>query len=131
MLMLHRNAIRAYNEAEQDFLVDGADAHGLVEILFSELIASLGVARKGLANADLATKSGGVSKALSIIHVLAASLDFDKGGEVAISLAQLYEWSRRRIIEASRDNLVAGLDEVLSAISEIADAWRTIAVRPA
>ena len=129
--MLHRNAIRAYNEAEQDFLVDGADAHGLVEILFSELIASLGVARKGLANADLATKSGGVSKALSIIHVLAASLDFDKGGEVAISLAQLYEWSRRRIIEASRDNLVAGLDEVLSAISEIADAWRTIAVRPA
>jgi flagellar protein FliS len=129
--MLHRNAIRAYNEAEQDFLVDGADAHGLVEILFSELIASLSVAKKGLANADLATKSGGVSKALSIIHVLAASLDFDKGGEVAISLAQLYEWSRRRIIEASRDNLVAGLDEVLSAISEIADAWRTIAVRPA
>jgi flagellar protein FliS len=68
---------------------------------------------------------------LSIIHVLATSLDFDKGGEVAISLAQLYEWSRRRIIEASRDNIAAYLEEVLGAISEIADAWRSIAVRPA
>lgn len=129
--MLHRNAIRAYQEAEQDFLVDGADAHGLVEILFTELIASLNQAKKGLEGSDLSTKSGGVSKALSIIHVLATSLDFDKGGEVAISLAQLYEWSRRRIIEASRDNIVVGFEEVLRAISEIAEAWRTIAVRPA
>jgi flagellar protein FliS len=129
--MLHRNAIRAYHEAEQEFLVDGADSHGLVEILFNELIASLSIAKKGLASADLATKSSGVSKALTIIHVLATSLDFDKGGEVAVSLAQLYEWSRRRIIEASRDNVIAGIEEVLHAISEIAEAWRTIALRPA
>jgi flagellar protein FliS len=129
--MLHRNAIRAYQEAERDFLIDGADAHGLVEILFTELIASLKMAKNGLEDADLSTKSSGVSKALSIIHVLATSLDFDKGGEVAISLAQLYEWSRRRIIEASRDNIAAYLEEVLGAISEIADAWRSIAVRPA
>lgn len=129
--MLHRNAIRAYNEAEQDFLVDGADAHGLVEILFTELVASLSLAKKGLASSDLSTKSRGVSKALSIIHVLATSLDFEKGGDVAVSLANLYEWSRRRIIEASRDNLVSALEEVLAAISEIADAWRSIAARPA
>lgn len=129
--MLHRNAIRAYHEAEQDFLVDGADAHGLVEILFTELIASLSLAKRGLSSSDLATKSSGVSKALSIIHVLATSLDFEKGGDVAVSLAQLYEWSRRRIIEASRDNILAGLEEVLGAISEIAEAWRSIAVRPA
>ena len=129
--MLHRNAIRAYHEAEQEFLVDGADSHGLVEILFNELIASLSIAKKGLSSADLATKSSGVSKALTIIHVLATSLDFDKGGEVAVSLAQLYEWSRRRIIEASRDNMIAGIEEVLHAISEIAEAWRTIALRPA
>jgi flagellar protein FliS len=129
--MQHRNAIRAYQEAERDFLIDGADAHGLVEILFTELIVSLKLAKTGLEGADLSTKSSGVSKALSIIHVLATSLDFDKGGEVAISLAQLYEWSRRRIIEASRDNIAAYLEEVLGAISEIADAWRSIAVRPA
>ena len=129
--MLHRNAIRAYQEAERDFLIDGADAHGLVEILFTELIVSLKLAKTGLEGADRSTQSSGVSKALSIIHVLATSLDFDKGGEVAISLAQLYEWSRRRIIEASRDNIAAYLEEVLGAISEIADAWRSIAVRPA
>ena len=124
--MLRRNAIRAYNEAEQEFLVNGADAYGLVEILFTELIESLTASRNGLSSSDLASKSAGVSKALSIIHVLASSLDFEKGGEVAESLLRLYEWSRRTIIEASRDNTVAPFDEVLHAVSEIADAWRTI-----
>jgi flagellar protein FliS len=124
--MLRRNAIRAYNEAEQEFLVNGADAYGLVEILFSELIASLNASKIGLSSGDLAGKSAGVSKSLSIIHVLASSLDFEKGGEVAESLLRLYEWSRRTIIEAARDNKVAPFDDVLNAVSEIADAWRTI-----
>ncbi|MFZ9500727.1 MAG: flagellar export chaperone FliS [Beijerinckiaceae bacterium] len=124
--MLRRNAIRAYNEAEQEFLVSGADAHGLVEILFSELISSITAAREGLSSSDLAAKSAGVSKALSIIHVLASSLDFEKGGDVADSLLRLYEWSRRTIIEGSRDGKASAFDEVLQAVSEIAEAWRSI-----
>ncbi len=124
--MYHRDAIKAYQEAEQDFLVEGADPHSLVQILYTELITSLDRAHLAMEQADLSAKSTHISKTLSIIHVLSASLDFERGGEVAISLARLYEWSRRRVIEASRNNIAATLGEVRKAIAEIAEAWNTI-----
>lgn len=125
--MYHRDAIKAYQEAEQDFLVEGADAHNLVRILYEELLSSLDRARDGLARSDLGAKSAHLSKALTIIHVLATSLDFDRGGEVAQSLAQLYEWARRKVIDASRNNLMPAIEDVHKAISEIANAWNSIA----
>ena len=124
--MYHRDAIKAYQEAEQDFLVEGADPHCLVQILYTELIQAIDRTHLAMDSKDYVAKSTHITKVLSILHVLASSLDFDKGGEVAISLARLYDWSRRRVIEASRDNSEVFLEEVRKAIADIADAWSTI-----
>jgi flagellar protein FliS len=129
--MLHQNAMRAYQQAEQNFLVEGADPHGLVHILYAELLASIERADLAMEIQDLAAKSAATSKILSILYVLTSSLDFEKGGEVAVSLAQLYDWSRRQVIGATRDNSREGLAPVRNAISEIAEAWTAIAVRAA
>ncbi len=125
--MLHRNAIKAYQVAEQDSLVDGADPHTLVQILFDELIRSLELAKLAMDTSDLPAKSAHVTKSLTLLHVLATSLDFEKGGEVATSLSQLYDWSRRKVIIAGRDKNGAGVEEVRRTISEIASAWHAIA----
>lgn len=124
--MYHRDAIKAYQEAEQDFLVEGADPHCLVQILYTELVQSLERTYFAIDQKDYVAKSTHITKVLSILHVLASSLDFDKGGEVAISLARLYEWARRRVIEASRDNMPPIIEEVRKAIADIAEAWSTI-----
>ncbi len=124
--MYHRDAIKAYQEAEQDFLVEGADPHCLVQILYTELIQALDRTHLAMDSKDYVAKSTHITKVLSILHVLATSIDFDKGGEVAISLARLYEWSRRKVIEASRDNLPPTIEEVRKAIADIAEAWSTI-----
>jgi flagellar protein FliS len=124
--MYHRDAIKAYQEAEQDFLVEGADPHGLVQILYTELILSLERTRLAIEQKDFAGRAIHMTKVLSILHVLASSLDFDKGGDVAISLSRLYEWARRRVIEASRENMPPPIEEVRKAISEIAEAWSNI-----
>jgi flagellar protein FliS len=124
--MYHRDAIKAYQEAEQDFLVEGADPHCLVQILYTELIQSLDRTHLAMDQKDYVAKSTHITKVLSILHVLASSLDYDKGGEVAISLARLYEWARRRVIEASRENMLPVIEEVRKAVSDIAEAWDTI-----
>lgn len=124
--MYHRDAIKAYQEAEQDFLVEGADPHGLVQILYSELIQSLDRTHLAIDQKDLSGRATHMTKVLSILHVLASSLDFDKGGDVAISLSRLYEWARRRVIEASRENMLPPIEEVRKAIADIAEAWSTI-----
>ncbi len=124
--MYHRDAIKAYQEAEQDFLVEGADPHCLVQILYTELIQSLDRTHLAMEQKEFAAKSTYITKVLSILHVLATSLDFEKGGEVAVSLSRLYEWARRRVIEASRENKLPAIEEVRKAIADIADAWNTI-----
>lgn len=129
--MFNRDAIKAYQAAEQDYLVEGADPHNLVQILFTHLLLSMELARDALANKDLAAKSEHMTKALTIVHVLTTSLDFEKGGEVAQSLEHLYVWARKRLIEASFKNNVEALNEVHGAITEISNAWSTISTAKA
>jgi flagellar protein FliS len=124
--MLQRNAMNAYRQAEQDFLVEGSDGHGLVQLLFNELLVAIEETSISIELDDLAARSASSSKALSILYVLNSSLDFEKGGEVALSLEQLYGWSRRQLIEAIKENSRERLANVYSSIADIADAWASI-----
>lgn len=128
--MLHRNAIRAYQQAEQDFFVDGADAHGLVEILYRELATALERAEVAVEQKDYAQRAQETTRALTIVYVLGSSLDFEKGGEVAGSLAQFYEWARLNIIEAGRLSSSERYANVRKSVLEIAEAWHTIGQKP-
>jgi flagellar protein FliS len=129
--MFNRDAIKAYQTAEQDFLVEGANPHDLVQILFTHFLVSLERARSALETKDLAAKSEHLTKALTIVHVLSTSLDFERGGEVAQSLEQIYTWARKKLIEASFQNSIPAIDEVHASMSEIAEAWNSISAAKA
>ena len=129
--MLNRDAIKAYQTVEQDYMVEGADPHTLVQILFSEFIVSIELTIQALEVADLAAKSAHITKCMMICHLLASSLDFDKGGDIAVSLAEIYEWSRRKLLEASRHNRISDLQDVHKTISDISSAWSAISAKAA
>ena len=125
--MLHSNALKAYEQVEQDFMVESANRHRLVEILFTELIASIDRALMGIEVNDLSARSAGVSKALTIVYSLRTSLDFERGGDVAKSLADLYDWARLQLLATNNDRATERLTAVRTSISEIAEAWSSIA----
>ena len=125
--MLHQNALRAYEQVEQDFLIEGASRHRLVEILFTELIGSIDRALLAISVDDGSARSAGVSKALTIVYSLSASLDFERGGSVAQTLADLYEWARIQLVNSNRDNAVERLQAVRLSMTEISEAWSSIA----
>ena len=56
-----------------------------------------------------------------------ASLDKDKGGEIAQNLEDLYIYMERRLIEANRANDASLLDEVSDLLRQIKEAWDAIA----
>lgn len=118
--------MNAYRQAEQDFLVEGSNGHGLVQLLFNELLVAIEETSISIELDDLAARSASSSKALSILYVLNSSLDFEKGGEVALSLEQLYGWSRRQLIEAIKENSRERLANIRTSIADIADAWASI-----
>lgn len=124
--MLHRNALKAYEQAETDFAVEGADRHRLVELLFTELLGSLDRALLAIQTGDQVARSASQTKALTIIVSLASSLDFERGKPVATTLGELYEWARVQLIESNRSKPIERLTAVRKSMADIAEAWSMI-----
>jgi len=124
--MLHRNALKAYEQAETDFAVEGADRHRLIELLFAELLGSLDRAILAIQTGDQVARSTAHSKALMIIVSLASSLDFERGKPVATTLGELYEWARVQMIEANRSEPIERLTAIRKAMADISEAWSMI-----
>lgn len=105
----------------------GANPHGLVRILFDELLQSMDACALALDHGDALKANDRHVRALSIVQALEISLDFDKGGDIAISLAQIYRETRRLLLSsyASRDS--GDVRAAHALIGEIAEAWNQIA----
>ncbi len=67
------------------------------------------------------------SRALSILHGLEGSLDFNSGGEIAHSLATIYAEARRLIITGGRENDADQIVRAREILHQIASAWEQLA----
>jgi flagellar secretion chaperone FliS len=107
--------------------VESAGPHGLVALLYDELLAAIDllVTRSGQ-QAKLAG-SAPLTRAQSIIVALEASLDFDKGGELAAVLARIYRSARNNLAAAVMEDDGEKLQEIRDAVSNIAYAWQALA----
>lgn len=122
-----RNIGRQYGEVDMRGRVEAATPHGLVQMLFDELVAALRQAELCIRNGDIERKSEKISRALSILHGLEASLDFEKGGDVADSLVTVYRNVRAEVLAANRHNAPERARSAGAMIAEVSEAWRAIA----
>ena len=128
MLGNQRNAISAYRKVGLDGAVEASDPHGLILLLFSGAQAAFGTARLAMQQHQIATKGESISKVNDIIsNGLKASLDLEKGGELAIRLEALYDYMVLRLLNANTKNDLKALEEVSGLLEEIHSAWRGIA----
>lgn len=65
-----------------------------------------------------------VSRAQAILDELIASLDLKGGGEFAAHMQGLYAYLDRRLQESNMRKDPAGIEEVISRLSVVRDAWR-------
>jgi flagellar protein FliS len=83
-------------------------------------------AKKKLESKDLEGKGFYIGKAHSTISELRASLNLEKGGEVAHSLNKLYSFMSRQLTLANFKNDPRPLDLVIKLLTELRDAWREV-----
>ncbi len=117
---------RAYETVGTTNRAATADPHQLIAILFDEALADLAKARRAIEAGDLAGKGRFLSHASTLVAALECSLDFDKGGEIAATLAQVYRFIRARILTAGRKNDPEQARMAAETLSEIASAWASI-----
>jgi flagellar protein FliS len=109
--------------------IEGASPHRLVQIMFDELLKALDALTVAVRRRDLSQRAQRQSRALAILNGLETSLDFEKGGEIAASLASIYRQARRALIDACRVDDGAAIERVRQQLGEIAGAWAAIGDR--
>ena len=123
-----RNAISAYQKVGVEAAVEVADPHRLILLLFEGAQAAIGVARAAMQQNQVAVKGESISKAIDIIsNGLKASLDAEKGGDLAERLNSLYDYMVLRLLQANLKSDDKALEEVSGLIGELLSAWREIA----
>ncbi len=115
-----------YQKLDVQTLVNTASPHKLIGMLFDGACARLAQAKGCATRGDHEGRSRSIGETVSIVSGLQASLDQEKGGELADNLDALYEYMQRRLYEANRDNDADGIREVLDLIRTLQDAWTAI-----
>jgi flagellar protein FliS len=123
----NHGALRRYSDVHAQASVTDANPHHLIQLLLDAALDSIAMAKGHMQRAEVAAKGSALGRAISIMDGLRASLDHEKGGEVAQNLEGLYEYAEHRLLQANLDNDPARLDEVAKLLGEIRSAWAAIA----
>jgi flagellar protein FliS len=99
----------------------------LVVMLYDGALSSLEQARTAMAQGDLVAKGEALSRALAIVAHLQGTLNMDQGGEVASRLDGLYDFVVERITTANIRRDIRPLEESITALASVRDAWAEIA----
>jgi flagellar protein FliS len=115
-----------YRNIDVSSRVEGASPHRLVVILFEELLGSIEAAQAADRQGNMPKRAERQNRALSILHALEASLDFEKGGEIAVGLSSIYREARRLITLGAREGQAEPVEQARGMLVDIAGAWESI-----
>lgn len=105
------------------------DPHQVITVTLRELERSLAVLSQ-CATKDAAPAAplpqDHISRALTALYLLQSSLDFEKGGDIALSLFQIYEYARLQVLALWRGGDDPDLTTAHQAIADISEAWQEI-----
>ncbi len=91
---------------------------------YKRMIENLKLAKSAMEEGNVKLKAEILSKVTSAIAVLQASLDFEKGGEIAENLNKLYDFCMLELVKANARNETERIDNVIDIISTILDGFK-------
>ncbi len=113
----------AYKKVGHQSSAEYANPHRLIQMLLDGALEKMVIAKSQLERDDIAGKGENINWAIRIIGGLQASLDPEKGGEVAETLNSLYIYLVAHLSEANAKNDIGILDECIAIIRNIKEGW--------
>ena len=103
-----------------------ADPIELIQILYEGALGAVDEARSNLARRNIAGRSAAIGKAVAILSELSSSLDHETGGEISRTLAELYDYMQRRLLEANFQQADQPLAEVARLLTTLSEGWQGV-----
>ena len=102
----------------------------LVLLMYDAVLAAVEIARTALTSErpDLEVVSQQLTRAQQLVTELEVALDHERGGQIAASLQGLYDYARRRLVDANLSKDPGPLDEVTRIIGDLREAWASSVV---
>lgn len=97
----------------------------LVEMLYEKSVELLKEAKELIEKESFLDANEKIKRVQDIVIELNASLDMERGGQIAQSLRSLYLYMYRTLVEANIKKDIKKLDEILGYFEELLEAWRT------
>lgn len=116
----------------RDVQVQTASPARLVVMLYDGAIRFANAAKRGIETGDTRMTHEGMSRAQAILDHMTATLNVE-AGDMARNLASLYEFMRRRLLEASLHRSPEAVDEVTGLLESLRTAYAQIdasAIKP-
>lgn len=123
---MRQRALASYGDVKHTTAASGADNIQLIQMLFDGLIESLSTAKGHIERGSINEKSKSLARAGRIVVGLQGALDFEKGGDIARNLNELYSYVTRRLFHVNAHNDLGALSEVHSLMQEISQAWQVV-----
>lgn len=106
--------------------VEGTSPVGLVVMLYAAIVTSLLRAQDAIKKNDIERRVSELNHVLQVIGQLQGTLDFERGGEVAVHLDRFYSVMRGRVLAASIRNSPEILQELVQHFTSLKEAWQVV-----
>jgi flagellar protein FliS len=129
-MMYAQRAAAQYRNILTHGLVADARPTRLVQIMYEQTLSNLATAQGCMQRIEnclplneVMAKGKAMSTAIRLVGHLNATLDMERGGEVAANLRSLYDYMLNRLTQANVLNDPSLVEEVSGLISKIKASW--------
>ncbi|NPA12490.1 MAG: flagellar export chaperone FliS, partial [Aquificae bacterium] len=91
---------------------------------YEEILSLLNIAIYSIEEGDIKTKAESITKASDGIAVLQASLDKEKGGEIAENLDKLYSFCLEELLRANVSNDKEKIKNVIEVLTPVYEGFK-------
>jgi len=132
-MMYSQRGVAQYRAVRSHGLVADASPARLVQVMFEHILSNLATAQgcmerieNNLPLNEVIEKGKSLGKAIRLISELNATLDMERGRQIAENLRALYEYMLNRLTLANATNDAAIVAEVAGLVAKIKSGWDQI-----
>jgi flagellar protein FliS len=104
--------------------VETEDPLELVCLLYAKAIERIKAASEHLNRGEIRERAQAIALASQIVLELQSALDADKGGEIAVNLARVYDFVQEQLAEANAQRKLEPLEVSLRLLETLHEGWQ-------
>jgi flagellar protein FliS len=99
----------------------------LIVMCYDGMLRFLKSAMNAMDQKNVPEKVRYINKTLAIVEELQSTLNFEKGGEIAVNLDRLYSFFSSELMQASLDNDLVKMRRIHQMCQDLRESWAKVA----